>query len=115
MRIGILGLGGVGGFIAALLHKENINYICISNDTDLLSKTDKLKLNSKRFGNFSFLPRLENKLTHHVDILFITTKYFYLEKAIQRIPKNILKNTLTIPLLNGVKHYEILKNQHCNH
>ena len=53
MHIGILGIGGIGGFLAATLSKEN-NVTCVTNKETLdFIKNGKLKFISQSFSAFS--------------------------------------------------------------
>ena len=58
MRVGILGIGAIGGLLAALLHRNGHNPICIcrKKTNDFISRSG-LKLESKIFGNYHFSPR----------------------------------------------------------
>ena len=55
MQVGILGIGAIGGILAALLHRNGHNPICICREktNDLISSSG-LKLDSKIYGDYNF-------------------------------------------------------------
>ena len=109
MLIGILGIGGIGGFLAATLSKEN-NVTCITNKETLdLIENGKLKFISQSYGNSTINVNACCNLNKPLDILFITTKNQYLKESVKRIPEIYIKNCMIIPLLNGVAHRDFLK------
>lgn len=109
MHIGILGIGGIGGFLAATLSKEH-NVTCItSKETIDFIKNGKLKFISQSFGNSTINTNACCNLNKPLDILFITTKNQYLKESVKRIPEMHIKNCMIIPLLNGVSHRDFLK------
>ncbi|MDA9069028.1 2-dehydropantoate 2-reductase [Gammaproteobacteria bacterium] len=109
MQIGILGIGGIGGFLAAVLSKNNQNVVCItSKETKDYIQSDSFELLSKNFGNFKIKSDACNILNADLDVLFITTKNQYLKDSLQKIPQEYLKNCIVIPLLNGVAHRDLL-------
>lgn len=118
MRIGILGMGGVGSFIGAKLtgnykkdKETKIIFICraktkenINNNGLSLISSDK-KINSK--------PDLATDSPDEIgvlDILIIATKTFSLSKAINQYQNCLNEETVIIPLQNGVSAKEIISN-----
>jgi 2-dehydropantoate 2-reductase len=110
MRVGILGIGAIGGLLAALLHRNGYNPICISREktSDLIISSG-LKLDSKIFGNYNFYPRSTSFLDEDLDLLFIATKTQYLPMALKQVNPNALRNSIIIPLLNGVGFMSLLE------
>lgn len=109
MHIGILGIGGIGGFLAATLSKEN-NVTCVTNKETLdFIKNGKLKFISQSFGNSIINTNACCNLNKPLDILFITTKNQYLKESVKRVPAILVKNCIIISLLNGIGHRDFLK------
>lgn len=110
MKIAILGPGAIGGLLATLFSKRGFEVVCIDKEENLLALVQSgLRIESVFFGNFSASPHFSAELDFEPDVLFITTKAPFLEKALERIDKNLVKRSLIIPLLNGIEHVDFLK------
>lgn len=118
VRITIVGLGGVGGFYGGLLaHKyeqSNDVEICfvargehlkqikakgitvISGDDTIVGKPHLATDNFTEIG--------------HTDYLIMATKGYDLEDTLEKMKVCVSKNTVILPLLNGVEAYEKLHN-----
>jgi 2-dehydropantoate 2-reductase len=68
-----------------------------------------IQLDSVIFGNFVARPKALSRLDHTPDILFVTTKATTLQEALERVNPSIIKNTVIIPLLNGLEHMQVLQ------
>ena len=110
MRIAVLGPGGVGGLLAALLAGAGHDVVCLAGSaTTAAIRTDGVRLDSARFG-----PRVERvaaqeRLDRPVDVCFVTVKATQLDDALQRVPVDRLGGALLVPLLNGVEHLALLR------
>lgn len=103
-KIGIIGLGGIGGLLAVILKTNGYEVFSTKkNNTNLL-------LRSNYYGKIRAKIKFDKTLKK-TNIIFICSKYPYLEKHLKKI-----KNTkaLVIPLLNGLSHIEILKKKFGN-
>lgn len=110
LRIAILGPGAVGGFLAAVLVKAGHAVTCIARKESVPELAQKgITLESNTFGTFTVRPRAVAALDELVDILFITTKAYGLERALESIPVIAAENAVVIPLLNGIGHMDILR------
>ena len=74
VRIGIIGLGGIGGLIAILLKKAG--YEVFSNK-NIQQEKILLELSSKYYGNLDATINI-NKTLNNVDIIFVCSKFSYL-------------------------------------
>ena len=101
IKIGIIGLGGIGGLIAVLLKNKNYTVICSKKSKQ---KNIKINLNSKFYGSFKRSIKIDPNLKS-VNIIFICTKYPYLSKSLRNI-KN--QKALIVPFLNGLSHLKVL-------
>ncbi len=117
MNIGILGMGGVGSFIGAKLadhyrndKETNIIFIC-RNETKEAINRDGLCLLSgdKTIIARPYMASDDPKKIGLLDILFVATKSFSLDQAINQYQECITENTIIIPLLNGVDTKQILE------
>ena len=101
IKIGIIGLGGIGGLIAVLLKNKNYTVICSKKSKQ---KNISINLNSKFYGSFKSSIKIDPNLKS-ANIIFICTKYPYLSKSLRNI-KN--RKALVVPFLNGLSHLKVL-------
>jgi 2-dehydropantoate 2-reductase len=107
MRHGILGAGGVGGLIGAVLaHAGEDVTLLVRPGTDPVYPRE-LSLDS-RFGQFAVPVSIMTKLQEPLAILWITVKATQLEAALENIDDHG-KVDLVVPLLNGIDHVERLR------
>lgn len=113
LKIGILGPGAVGGFLAVVLERSGIKTLCVGQEeeTEIISKMG-ITLESDAFGCFTARPFAETLLSGEPDILFVTTKADALTPALQKVPAEKLGRAIVIPLLNGLEHMALLR-EHC--
>jgi 2-dehydropantoate 2-reductase len=107
MKILIVGAGGVGGYLAGKLLecKKNVTLLATPKTEEII-KTNGLKIIDVD-REFTVYPKLE--LSGIYDVVFITTKYYDLDSVIEEIKPYINKNTVVVPVLNGIAHFEKLK------
>ncbi len=106
LKIAIVGAGGVGGYIAGKLDLSNladITLIVKQKYVDIISQNGLQIIDTDM--TFTTNPKVyqscENKL---FDVVFIATKSYDFQEACQSIYSCVDKNTLVIPLANGVDH-----------
>lgn len=116
MRIAIVGIGGVGGYFGGKLAREYEN----SGDHEIIFivRGEHLKAIKKnglqlftREGNYIARPALamDNPAQAGIfDLVFFCVKSYSLESSALALKANINKNTIVIPLLNGVNIAQIL-------
>ncbi|CCG01228.1 ketopantoate reductase family protein [Blastococcus saxobsidens] len=110
LRIAVLGPGGVGGLLAALLAREGHAVTCLARpETAQHLDRDGLRLTSGRFGEVPAAVRGAERLSEPVDVLLVTTKATQLEAALDRVPADVLGDAVLVPLLNGVEHLAQLR------
>ncbi len=111
MKIAVVGIGGVGGYIGAKLIKSNLAEVklfarekqqevikkeglkIIDSDEEFVVKPDFLPLNEKEI----------------FDVLFIAVKSYSLKEVCFEIEKYTDENSIIIPLANGVGHKETIE------
>src|SRR5437763_262417 len=105
--VAVLGPGGVGGFVAALLARagENVTVVARDGTAELISRLG-ISLQSVRFGEFAARPGAVSSLRAPVTYLLIATKATTLGEALERVEA---KPQLVVPLLNGLDHMELLR------
>jgi 2-dehydropantoate 2-reductase len=108
--IAVLGPGGVGGFLAAMLARGGESVVVIAGEeTARAIAADGLRLESGRYGTFDVSVAASSRLEAPADACFITVKATQLKEAVERIPPAALGGGLVVPLLNGLDHVEYLR------
>lgn len=103
----ILGPGGVGGFLAAALHRAGQEVIVVARAATARELTEQgIEVRSVRLGDFSAHPRAVGRLEEPVDFLVVATKALGLPEALDRIQAPA---RLVAPLLNGLEHMDVLR------
>jgi 2-dehydropantoate 2-reductase len=117
LRIGIIGIGGVGGYFGGKLALEYVNsreheIIFIARGEHLKAiKKNGLRLITKE-GDFIARPKLATGSSVEAgifDLVFFCTKSYSLEDSAREFASCIGKNTVVIPLLNGVNSAQRLQ------
>ena len=109
-RIGILGLGGVGGYFGGLLAKayaksNQIEIIFIARgETQKVVSQSGLKIITDESESVVFpsIVSIDPKIIGKLDYLICATKTYDIEESLLSLKKCITKNTIILPLYNGV-------------
>jgi 2-dehydropantoate 2-reductase len=117
MRIGIVGIGGVGGYFGGKLAIEyegsnQHEIIFIARGEHLKAIQEKgLQLFTQEGDYVARLALATDNPAHAgiFDLIFFCVKSYSLESSAQSLKANINKNTVVIPLLNGVNIAERLR------
>ncbi|WP_226570824.1 2-dehydropantoate 2-reductase [Mangrovibacter yixingensis] len=111
MRILVVGAGATGGYFGArmALAGRDVTFLVREKRQAQLQKTG-LMLKSP-FGDVTLEPKLvtAQQLTGSWDVILLTVKSFALEQAMSDIAPAVGKDTLIIPILNGMRHIETLQ------
>jgi 2-dehydropantoate 2-reductase len=107
MHHGILGAGGVGGLIGAVLAQAGERVTLIVRRESLAYHPSELSLDSA-FGNFTVPVSVVSQAGPALDVLWITVKATHLSSALESIPAAIEIGAV-VPLLNGIDHIELLR------
>jgi 2-dehydropantoate 2-reductase len=97
MRVAVLGPGGVGGLLAAVLPQA----LVVSREP-----LTEIQLRSRLLGDRTTPVRSTERLEEPADVLFVATKATGLAQAIERIEAPV---GVVVPLLNGVEHLAFLR------
>jgi 2-dehydropantoate 2-reductase len=110
LTVAVLGPGGVGGFLGAMLARAGASVLMLaSDDTARAIAESGLRVESQKFGNFAVAVPTGSRLTQPVDACFITVKATHLRDALDRVPAHALGSGLVVPFLNGLEHVEFLR------
>jgi 2-dehydropantoate 2-reductase len=111
--VAILGPGGVGGLIGALLARDGHRVVCLAGqDTATVLSRDGLRIASTQYGDFTASVEADTRLREPVDAVFVTVKQTALEQALDRVPAAALGDAIVIPLLNGLDHIALLRKRY---
>ncbi|WP_030341233.1 ketopantoate reductase family protein [Streptomyces sp. NRRL S-1022] len=105
LTVAVLGPGGTGGLLAALLSRSGHRVICLAGETTAhtLRRTG-ITVSSRQFGDFTATVDADTALREPVDACLVTVKHTALDAALTRVPPAALGDALLVPLLNGVEH-----------
>lgn len=110
LSIAVLGPGAIGGLLAALFCKNKFETVCVDKTDNVVHLNNNgFLVNSQFFGDFVAKIKVVASLDFEPDILFITVKAPFLKVAVDSASKEFVKNSLIIPLLNGIDHLDFLK------
>ncbi len=105
--IAVLGAGGVGGLLAALLSCAGEDVLVVApEDTAGRIASGGLHVRSERFGELTARPAASSRLDRQAQLLIVAVKAPALPDALERIDAG---PALTLPLLNGFEHFELLR------
>ncbi|MGW7366657.1 ketopantoate reductase family protein [Streptomyces sp. NPDC054841] len=113
MTVAILGPGGVGGLIGALLARDGHRVICLAGEeTTGVLRREGLRVASAQHGDFAAAVDADTELREPVDVAFVTVKQTALPVALDRIPPQVLGDGIVVPLLNGIDHLAALRRRY---
>lgn len=112
MRVLVVGAGAVGGYFGTRLFESGVDV------TYLVRKNKQLLINENGVnvqsihGNVKILPKTitNSHPPEDFDVILVSTKSYHLDSAVEDIKRFVGKNTVIIPLLNGIRHLDILLN-----
>lgn len=109
--VAVLGPGGVGGLLAALLARAGHRVVCLAGEeTARTLREDGIRVRSGRFGDFTARVAADTVLREPVGACLVAVKHTRLAAALDRVPADALgEEGLLVPLLNGVEHPAALR------
>jgi len=110
MHHGILGPGGVGGLIGAVLAHAGEKVTLIVRAEAMTQHPRELSLDSP-FGRFTAPVLLADHSGPALDVLWITVKATQLTSALDAIPVATGMGAV-VPLLNGIDHIQLLRDRY---
>ncbi|WP_432972291.1 ketopantoate reductase family protein [Dactylosporangium sp. CA-233914] len=110
-NVAIVGPGGVGGLVGALLARAGHDVLYVARpETAARLNAGGIEVHSVRFGNFTVPAAAVEALGSPVDLCVVATKATTLPDALQRVPAG--GADLILPLLNGVDHMGVLRERY---
>ncbi|MFF2848298.1 ketopantoate reductase family protein [Streptomyces sp. NPDC058001] len=111
--VAVLGPGGVGGLLAALLSRAGHRVVCVASaETAHTLRRDGIRVHSGQFGDFTARVEADTELREPVDLCLVTVKHTALDAALERIPPALVADGLVVPLLNGIEHLDALRSRY---
>jgi 2-dehydropantoate 2-reductase len=109
--VAVLGPGGVGGLLAALLSRAGHRVICLAgDDTAKALRENGVQIRSGLFGDFTAEVEADTVLREPVDLCVVAVKHTHLDAALERVPATMLgTDGVVLPLLNGIEHPAALR------
>ena len=108
LTFAVLGPGGVGGLLAALLSRAGHRVLCLAgDDTARTLREGGIRVRSGQFGEFTAKVDAATELpeaSDPVDAVLVAVKHTNLDAALERAPAKALGDALVVPFLNGVEH-----------
>ncbi|OIJ94408.1 2-dehydropantoate 2-reductase [Streptomyces sp. MUSC 14] len=108
--VAVLGAGGVGGLLAALLSRAGHRVICVTREeTARTLREQGIRVQSGQFGEFTARVETQTELREPVDLCLVAVKHTALDTALRRIAPEVLGDGVVLPLLNGIEHLPALR------
>lgn len=113
MFVAVLGPGGVGGLLGALLAREGVRVLLVTREATVdRLRADGIAVRSDRFGSFTVAVEVATRLHPGADALLVTVKAPDLAAALEAVPASALGQALLVPFLNGVEHVATLRERY---
>jgi len=113
MKVAVLGAGGIGGLVSALLSRGGDRVeVLVGDATASVLRERGVQVSSQLFGDFNAPVDAGSRLSGPVDVCFVAVKATHLEEALDRVPPEWLGRALLVPLLNGIDHLELLRTRY---
>jgi 2-dehydropantoate 2-reductase len=113
IRVAVLGPGGIGGLLAALLARRGDRVTCLAPPATAAHLAEHgLELRSPALGDAKVTVEAATRLDHPVDVVFVTVKATQLEAAVEAVPAEVLGDGLVVPFLNGIDHMAWLRERY---
>lgn len=112
LRAAVVGIGGVGGYIAAMLckHDKHITLAARGSRKESLSQNG-ISMKSEMHGSFTAYPEkvTETSDIGPQDIIFICVKGFSVEQVCNELKEQVAASTIIVPVMNGVDNAEKIR------
>lgn len=112
MKVLILGAGAVGGYFGGRLAEKgaDVTFLVRPERAKLLRKNG-LRIVSS-YGSYECADlQVIEKPTQTYDVIVLSCKAWDLDSAINSVKSAVAKGTAIFPLLNGIRHMEVLENE----
>ena len=113
LRVAVLGPGGVGGLLGALLARQGERVVMLARPATAARLAEQgLRLRSPMLGDAQVAVEADTRLREPVDVCLLTVKAPQLAGAVEAVPAEALGGALLVPFLNGVDHLPWLRERY---
>lgn len=114
MRILVLGAGAIGGYFGGrlLAAGRDVTFLVRPQRKQLLSKHGLKIVSQSGDLHLRDVPTVtENDPIEPYDLVLVTCKSYDLSSALDAIAPAVGKGTIVLPLLNGMRHFEVISDR----
>lgn len=113
MKFLVVGAGAVGGYFGGRLLEKGADVTFLVREGRRRNLQEKGLVIHSDYGNTTLSPKtiIAGEEVELYDVILLSTKAYHLDNAIDDIRPYVGKNTMVIPLLNGMAHYNKLDEQ----
>ena len=111
VRHGVLGAGGVGGFLGGAFARLGRDVVLLMRPETLARYSGRLRVESNVLGAFEVDVPATSVLDRSLDVLWVTPKATQLDAALELVPPDRLEGGVVVPLLNGLDHMALLRDR----
>lgn len=105
----MLGVGGVGGLLAAALARDGQEVLLILRPDTFAAYPGILRVQSAVLGEIEVEVAAASRLERPVDALWVTVKATQLDAAMRAASRDVVGTAAVLPLLNGIDHVTRLR------
>ncbi|MCH5585147.1 ketopantoate reductase family protein [Shimazuella sp. AN120528] len=111
MRVLVVGAGAVGGYFGGRLVEKGADVTFLVRDRRKQQLETGLVIHSVN-GDASFPVSTitQGESTQPFDLIILTTKAYHLDEVLPSLSSYVAEHTTILPLLNGIAHFEKLRN-----
>ncbi len=105
VKIAVVGLGGVGGYLAGMLGRSHSQVTFVARGERLQAiRRNGLTLHSDYHGEITVKPKdaVTAEELDAQDVIFLCVKNYSLEEACRQIAHAVKEDTIVVPVMNGV-------------
>jgi len=112
VRHAFLGMGGIGGLLAAALTRAGHSCVVLLRPETLSAYPGRISVESAVLGDFAVEVPATSKLDREVDVFWVATKATQLEDALVLAAPERVGEATVIPLMNGIDHVSLLRERY---
>ncbi|KIO68678.1 2-dehydropantoate 2-reductase [Caldibacillus thermoamylovorans] len=113
MKFLVVGAGAVGGYFGGRLLEKGADVTFLVREGRRRNLQEKGLVIHSDYGNATLSPKtiIAGEEVEPYDVILLSTKAYHLDNAIDDVRPYVGENTMVIPLLNGMAHYNKLDEQ----
>lgn len=113
MKLLVVGAGAVGGYFGGRLIEKGADVTFLVRKGRRKQLQEQGLVIESTYGNVLRVPKMivAGEQAGPFDLILLSTKAYHLKNAIADIRPFVTKETVILPLLNGISHYSILEEE----